>query len=58
MGICFTPCLQIVAQYFGAKDAYEPVKPIQWMSADNTPVVNRPLCDFDGNGQVCANAGT
>ncbi|OWA52171.1 Atrial natriuretic peptide receptor 2 [Hypsibius exemplaris] len=47
---------QLVAEYFGSRDLYEPVRTIMWLNADKTPPVNRPLCDFDGNGQACAAA--
>ncbi|OWA52165.1 Atrial natriuretic peptide receptor 2 [Hypsibius exemplaris] len=51
-----TPAFVKVAQFIGSRAVYEPVKPIQWLNAANTPVINRPPCDYDGNDPVCLNA--
>ena len=44
--------LQVVANYFGNKKKYEPVKgkKIHWAGNRKSPPKDVPLCGFDGSG--------
>ncbi|OQV17698.1 putative Atrial natriuretic peptide receptor 2 [Hypsibius exemplaris] len=43
----------VVAEYYGYRGNYEPLRPVRWLSADGRPVANRPECGFDGSDQKC-----
>ncbi|OWA52173.1 Atrial natriuretic peptide receptor 2 [Hypsibius exemplaris] len=46
----------LVAEFYGYRGIYENITPIVWLNAANKPVINKPLCDFDGNDPVCVEA--